>query len=528
MDLAHDQLIALSRRLDGLRPDPCALYHALTQGRPDTLLFETADLSADGGSPARSVIVTRAALRATCRGRTVRLDALDANGRAALPNVLRALEGRTDSISRAHDAATVTFPPIDFGAPEAHRRAAPSPLDAARALTSAHAVLGAPDPLAPLAAGVFAYDLLATFEPIAPAGAPAPHDPLGFPDFELVLPDELVVLDHRSGSARVIALAIGSPAAYHDAARRVGELVAQVRAAPTHLEVPAPPEVSARVSVPEDQFISYVSDLKEEIAAGEVFQAVVSRAFVAPCEDPMGAYARLRRLNPSPYMFFVRGAEHTLLGASPETSVKVTRGRGARAVEIKPIAGTRRRGFTADGAIDADLDARVEAELRADTKELAEHMMLVDLARNDVARVSKPGTRRVHDLLSVERYSHVMHLVSRVTGELRDEVDALDAYAATLNMGTLVGAPKVRAAQLVHALEQTRRGPYGGAVGYVTHRGEMDTAIVIRSATVRDGLAYVRAGAGVVHDSDPAAEADETTRKARAVLTALGATEVLP
>jgi anthranilate synthase component 1 len=218
-------------------------------------------------------------------------------------------------------------------------------------------------------------------------------------------------------------------------------------------------------------------------------------------------------------MFFVRAPERVLLGASPETAVRVEG--TPRTVTLRPIAGTAPRGRHPDGSLDPDLDARLQAALLTDAKELAEHMMLVDLARNDVARVSRPGTRRVRELLTVDRYQHVMHLVSEVEGVLADGHDALHAYAATLNMGTLVGAPKIRAAELLREREADKRGPYGGAVGYLTHDGEMDTAIVIRSALVQDGVAYVRAGAGVVLDSDPSAEARETTRKAAAVLGAI-------
>jgi anthranilate synthase component 1 len=218
-------------------------------------------------------------------------------------------------------------------------------------------------------------------------------------------------------------------------------------------------------------------------------------------------------------MFFVRAPEFVLFGASPESCVDV---RGpTRTVAIRPIAGTRPRGRTADGAPDPELDRRFEAELKLDGKEIAEHMMLVDLARNDVARVSRPGTRRVSRLLAIERCSHVMHLVSAVEGELRDDLDALHAYAAVSNMGTLVGAPKIEAARLLRRYEPERRGPYGGAVGYLTSAGELRTAIVIRAALVRDGVAHVRAGAGVVFDSDPRAEAAETRAKAAAVLEAV-------
>ena len=209
----------------------------------------------------------------------------------------------------------------------------------------------------------------------------------------------------------------------------------------------------------------------------------------------------------------------TLFGASPESALKYET--TTNQVEIYPIAGTRPRGKRADGGIDFDLDSRIELELRTDMKENAEHMMLVDLARNDVARISEAGTRHVADLLKVDRYSHVMHLVSRVVGQLREDLDALHAYQACMNMGTLTGAPKIRAMQLIRDVEKARRGSYGGAVGYLTGEGDLDTCIVIRSAYIEDGIAQVQAGAGVVYDSNPQAEADETRGKAQAVISAI-------
>jgi anthranilate synthase component 1 len=259
--------------------------------------------------------------------------------------------------------------------------------------------------------------------------------------------------------------------------------------------------------------------LKQHIVAGDVFQIVASRTFTLPCPDPLGAYARLRQANPSPYLFYVAGRDAVVFGASPETAIKVHG--SPRRVTIRPIAGTAARGRSAGGDIDVDLDSRREAALHLDQKETAEHMMLVDLARNDVARVSRPGTRQVTRLLTVDRYAHVMHLVSEVEGTLAEGQDALHAYAAAMNMGTLVGAPKIRAAQILREVEPSRRGAYGGAVGYLSHDGAMDTAIVIRAAVVREGLAEVRAGAGIVFDSDPDEEARETRRKAEAVLRAI-------
>ena len=265
----------------------------------------------------------------------------------------------------------------------------------------------------------------------------------------------------------------------------------------------------------DEAFADIVARLKEHILAGDVYQIVPSRTFSAPCPDPLAAFARLRSIDRSPYMFFARLQDSVLFGASPETSVRVLREDGVPIVEVKPIAGTRPRGT------DRDDDDRMEADLRLDQKEVAEHMMLVDLARNDVARVSITGTRRVDGLMAVERYARVMHLVSSVKGELTAGLDALHALAACLNVGTLSGAPKLKATELLRRYERTRRGPYGGAIGWLSGEGLMDTGVIIRSALVMDGTAYVRAGAGVVYDSDPMGEADETRRKASAVLSAI-------
>jgi len=264
---------------------------------------------------------------------------------------------------------------------------------------------------------------------------------------------------------------------------------------------------------------------------GDIFQVVPSRSFSIHCPNPLSAYAKLKETNPSPYMFYLKDSDFVLFGASPESALKYTK--QSNEVEIYPIAGTRSRGFNKDGSISKDLDSRLELELRLDKKETSEHLMLVDLARNDVARISEPGTRHVADLLQVDRYSHVMHLVSRVVGQLREDLDALHAYQlredldalhayqACMNMGTLVGAPKIRASQLVRDVEKKRRGSYGGAVGYVNGEGDMDTCIVIRSAFVKNEIAYAQAGAGVVFDSVAQLEANETRQKAAAVLNAI-------
>jgi anthranilate synthase component 1 len=547
------EILPLSRRLP-VAPDPCALFDRLVNGADrarDVLLLESADDSA--GSGGQSVLAVRSALRITCRADAVTVRAQTPAGQATLAwlserlttvgGVAPAGEGRPLT------GLQLTLPPRPTVETDAERLRAPSSLDALRVLATSWTLRSRPVAAPLWLTGCFSYDLIDQFERLPAARA----DPVGFPDWVFWLPEAMVRIDHRQRRCTVLVHAFGGggPALYHDAVQQVERIAAaceqgaaapslsssghagtSARAPSTALSGPdsresaeagAPAQAGARVEVdqPDAAYAAVVRRLKEHITAGDVIQVVPSRSFVAPCPSPLATYRRLRALNPSPYMFYVQHGDWTLLGASPETCVQVGGSSEERRVVIRPIAGTRPRGRRADGGADVELDTRLEAELIQDEKERAEHLMLVDLARNDVARVSRPGSRRVTRLLTVERYSHVMHLVSEVRGHLREGLDALHAYAACLNMGTLVGAPKLRAAQLLRETEATRRGPYGGAVGYLTCDGELDTAIVIRSALVRDRRAHVRAGAGVVHDSDPQAEAAETARKADAVLAAL-------
>ena len=513
-------VLPLVREITG-SPDPLALYARASENgrREGTFLLESAETGSGAGE--RSLIGLRAALRVVCEGRRVTIEARSPNGHAMLPWLAERL-----GTAPASGRCAVTFPPPPPGErDEAARGRLRSPLDALRAVVFGPRVEAHPIDACHLAAGVFSYDLVELFEELpagAPEAAPTPH-------FEFFVPDRLVIVDHLRHRTLLVANAWGggdADANYHDAVRAIGELMQAVADTPERgpaLQPPAP--ASSPAAFPADlsdaEYAGLVTRLKRHITAGDVFQIVASRTFTAPCPNPLFAYAELRLANPSPYLFYVAGRDSTVFGASPETAVKV---HGApRRVTIRPIAGTAARGRTAAGTMDPDLDARREAALRLDEKETAEHMMLVDLARNDVARVSRPGTRQVTRLLAVDRYAHVMHLVSEVEGILADGHDALHAYAAAMNMGTLVGAPKIRAAQILRDVEPARRGAYGGAVGYLSHDGAMDTAIVIRAAVVRDGVARVRAGAGIVHDSDPDAEALETRRKAEAVLRAIAA-----
>ena len=268
------------------------------------------------------------------------------------------------------------------------------------------------------------------------------------------------------------------------------------------------------------EFMGMAKKIKEHIKAGDVYQAVISRTIATNIsKEPLDIYKRLRELNPSPYMFYINDTDGILLGSSPEMSLRVE-GDGKKIVEIRPIAGTKPRGFIGN-EIEVDLDSRYETELKIDKKEISEHTMLVDLARNDVAKISVAGTRHVDEPFVVEKYSHVQHLVSNVRGILKPDLDALHAYMATMNMGTLTGAPKVEAMKLLRKYEKTKRGFYGGAVGYITPNGDLDSTIIIRSIRIKNNRAYVRSGAGIVYDSDPESEFIETENKARACLKAM-------
>ncbi|MGH8280633.1 MAG: anthranilate synthase component 1 [Gammaproteobacteria bacterium] len=500
----------LVRRLDGAF-DPLRVYAAAAAIAADpTALFETAD--AGSQQSAQSLIFLDPWLSVTARDGEVQL----ATRRAQAETLATDITARLGVEPELRDGVRVFryAPPAPAAADETALLAAPSVLDPLRAAILGLA--GTDNAARIFGFGCFAYDLVGAIETLPPAGS----DPTGYPDYSFHLAGAVIAIDHRHAST---TLAVLAPSADGVAARRrLGELTRLCQEAPAY-RVGEIPSIAAHTTLSDADYAALVVRSQEHIAAGDVYQIVASRAWQAPCADPLAVYARLRSANPSPYMFYLAEDDSVLLGASPESALKVEV--ASRHVEIRPIAGTRPRGRNLAGDIDAERDARLELELRLSEKEIAEHVMLVDLARNDIARVAVPGSRQVTGLMQVERYSHVMHLVSRVAGELAPGLDALHAYRATLNMGTLTGAPKLRAAELLRRYEPARRGPYGGAVGYLAANGDLDTAIVIRSAFVRNGIARVQAGAGVVAGSDPLAEADETRRKAGAVLAALGAHE---
>lgn len=497
--------------------DPLSAFTHLCKDKPHALLLESAEI--DSKDNLQSLMLVDAALRFECNGDKVVVSALTANGKSVLPIFASHCP---DGVECKQDGDTVilTCTTSDPSLDEDSRLKAASVFDALRLVVDYITAIRQ-HPHAVFLGGVFAYDLLATFEHL-PAVVGGEND---CPDFVFYLAETLITVDHQTRETHLIGSVFsGSDVAqsYFAVAQRL-EHIQQSLITMDKTSGAAPMTVLEDVHVEADKDdASYCDDvvyLKGHILSGDIFQVVPSRTFSLPCPSPLAAYAKLKQQNPSPYMFYMQDSDFTIFGASPESALKYDS--ESNQVEIYPIAGTRPRGKRANGEIDHDLDSRIELNLREDNKEKAEHIMLVDLARNDVAKVSRPGSRYVKDLLKVDRYSHVMHLVSRVVGQLRDDLDALHAYQACMNMGTLVGAPKVSAATLIREVEKKRRGSYGGAVGYINGQGDMDTCIVIRSAFVKHGRAYIQAGAGVVYDSDPMAEAQETRTKAQAVINAV-------
>jgi anthranilate synthase component 1 len=371
------------------------------------------------------------------------------------------------------------------------------------------------------AVGFIGYEFIHDVEPVVPRPA---RDELRTPTMYFLIADQLLIFDRVSQTITVLVNAIvdeqaGAVAAYEDATGEIERIVALLEQPCEYQPVSLPAEVPSvpfESNVLKETFLANVRKSKEYITAGDIIQIVGSQRFSTPVKAaPIDVYRAARSINPSPYMFLLELEGFSLVGASPEIHVRCE----DRRVEIRPIAGTRRRGKTADE------DSALEKELLADPKERAEHVMLVDLARNDIGRVCDFGSVQVKDLMTIERYSHVMHIVSEVEGRLSQDKTPYDLMRATFPAGTLTGAPKVRAMQIISEFEQTTRGPYGGCVGYFSFNGNLDCCITIRTALVKDGKAYVQVGGGWVNDSDPETEFQETVNKSKAMLKAVALAE---
>ncbi len=422
------------------------------------------------------------------------------------PDVIFRVNGGHAEINRTVQTDPAAFVPVND-----------APLTALRDLIG-ESRIALPAELPPMAAGVFGYlgyDMVRLMEDLPPPGP----DPLAIPDAVLLRPTLIVVFDTVKDTITVVTpvRAHAGTTANAALARAIERLSTVVDALDRPLDKSTadtdagPLEVKPRSNTTPDEFKTMVMRAKDYIAAGDIFQVVLSQRFEAPFAlPPFALYRALRRVNPSPYLYFLDFGSFSVAGSSPEILVKTSRG----VVTIRPIAGTRPRGATPHE------DSALEAELLADPKERAEHLMLLDLGRNDVGRVAEIGTVKVTDQFFIERYSQVMHIVSNVEGKLRKDRDALDALAAGFPAGTVSGAPKVRAMQIIDELEKEKRSLYAGCVGYFSAGEEMDTCIVLRTALIKDGTMYVQAGAGIVADSDPGFEQQECINKAAALFRA--------
>lgn len=467
-------LVPVYREIVADLETPVSAYIKIAEGRQHTFLLESVEHNATIG----------------------RYSFLGAN-----PSILFKAKGRSVTIVR--DGVPETFE-------------TDSPLDALRDLMRGYKpvkVTGLPS-FHGGAVGYMAYDEVRFFEKL-PDKNP---DTLGLPDLYFLITDTMLIFDHARNKLLIVSNAHvgGDPeTSYKEAIRKIDELHASLkRPLDSIYEAPAavPSGAETTSSFTKVGYCDAVRKAKEYIRAGDIFQVVLSQRFERKVSvAPIHLYRALRCINPSPYMTLIQFPEFDLVGSSPEVMTQL---QGRRAM-VRPIAGTRPR-----GANEAE-DLALEKDLLADEKETAEHIMLVDLGRNDIGRVSKPGTVRPTRLMTIERYSHVIHIVSQVEGELQDTADAFDALKATFPMGTVSGAPKIRAMEIIDELEPVRRGPYAGGCGYISFSGDMDTCIIIRTIVLKDGVAYLQAGAGIVYDSDPEKEFEESVNKAAVMFKAV-------
>ena len=491
--------------------DPTIIFNQLCKKKQFSLLLESAEI--EKKHDLESMIVLDTAVRISALNNTVTLQSLSENGRNVLLTLDKVLPKTTIMFSSENNRKIV-FPSVKYNIDEDKKLNSQSVFDIFRTLIKTFN-MPKNSSKSMFFGGLFSYDLVSHFEYLPPV-----KNNQNCPDFCFYLAETLLILDHRKKTCIIqSSLFKKNTSEKNRLKKRLHKLKYQLTQHLSGTNKPSIIPMIVKYNQTDKQYIKIIEKMQQSIKKGEIFQVVPSRKFSLPCPHPLLAYQRLKKSNPSPYMFFMQDSHFTLFGASPESALKYNPKN--RQIEIYPIAGTRPRGKTQTGSIDLDLDNRIELEMRTDAKELSEHLMLVDLARNDLARICAPGSRYVANLTKVDRYSCVMHLVSRVVGELRCDLDVFHAYCACMNMGTLTGSPKVKAMELIAKAENEKRGSYGGAIGYFTGSEMFDTCIVIRSAYVENNIATVQAGAGVVLDSIPQSEADESQNKARAVLDAI-------
>ncbi|WAI19264.1 MAG: anthranilate synthase component 1 (plasmid) [Buchnera aphidicola (Brevicoryne brassicae)] len=493
-------------------PDPTMIFNHLCGSRSATLLLETAEINKK--NDLESIMIIDSAIRISSeKNNFVKLTALSKNGQKILSILKKNLEKKISTFEKS-ESMYLIFPNVEKNLDEDKKIFSLSVFDAFRLIIKTFKNTKKKQK-AMFFGGLFSYDVISNFELL-----PILERKQKCPDFCFYLAETLLVLDHQKQTCLIQnSLFTENQDEYKRIEKRGTEIQQKLEEKLKIIPRKEIKNIHLTSNMSDSKYCSIIKKLQILIKKGEIFQVVPSRKFFLPCINPLSAYQKLKRSNPSPYMFFMQDKNFTLFGASPESSLKYDE--KTRQVELYPIAGTRPRGRKKDGTLDLDLDSRIELEMRTNHKELAEHLMLVDLARNDLARICEPGSRYVSDLVRVDKYSHVMHLVSRVVGKLKNGLDALHAYAACMNMGTLTGAPKVKAMQLIAEYEMERRGSYGGAIGYFTDLGNLDTCITIRSAYVENNIATIQAGAGIVFNSIPKDEVRESLNKAQAVINAI-------
>ena len=516
----------LSRRLDA-DPNAMSLFQACEplSDSEHRLLLESSEAGSNGKQ--QSILFLESALILEARGFEVTVMAKTENGQQALDVLSATLNAQqTSEISVqviSNELLKISYLDSRILAEEELRKKRLTSLDAVRKVLSVLATGSGMDAEKLIAAGVVGYDYVNVLEQLPDM----PTTEEDFPDYILLIADSQIMLDKQSKRAEIRQIIFNGPNAERIKGRargRIAKLEAIIKSTKGAFKLPDNRQVDIdfdkiAAQPSRDDFKDQIGQLKEAIDEGRIFQAVVSRKFSLDCDNPELAYQVLTQQNPSPYQFYLRLGKYTLFGASPESSLRFDS--KSRTISIMPIAGTRGRGRNPDGSINLELDSRLEVDLKLDEKELAEHLMLVDLARNDLARIAVTGSRHVSELLAIYRYASVMHMVSRVDAQLADDLDVYHACQSCFHMGTLSGAPKAEAMALISEIEKKPRGAYGGAVGYFTAAGDMDTAIVIRSALMQADKAVITAGAGVVYDSDPDMEVQETELKASSVIRAI-------
>lgn len=510
------QVKTISRKLP-LSLNPYQVYAALTdKGHVEhTALLETAE--AGTHEHRKSVTMLSAALQIRALGQKVTLKALNHNGHQILSSIKTSetITNRFELRDEGGDILHLICPEADEVNNEQDRLFQVTTMSALQLIRDLLKVGQVSDDETSLMIGAFSYELVEQFEDL-------PEVEKFQEDYCFYVADQIIIQNQNGQSAKIVVKGFGENA---DNTVRLGMDLegtyntlkeASVSDVLNFTQQHVNTELS--LSLSDNDYYGFVDAAKKRIKQGDIFQVVLSRRFGISCPNPFQAYGELRRSNPSPYMYFVNFGDKQLFGASPESALKINK---QREVFLYPIAGTRKRAIDQNtGQINHEQDARVEFELIEDAKENAEHMMLVDLARNDLAKIVLSGTREITQLKKVIKYSHVQHMVSEIKGVLKPEIDSLIAYRACANMGTLTGAPKIKAMEIIRQQEKLARGFYGGAICLMNANDEFDSAIIIRSAVVSDGQAVISAGAGIVHDSEPKAEALETINKAKAVIDA--------